>query len=244
MRRYLLTLFFLVIPVLTFAALSFPYGSIMNFNPAYMVYNTRWSVSYETYFGVPQQMDFAIFQPFKNGFAGKLGFYTSEATNGIAYSIATKSGDLNIGSDFLISTYGTNISVSFGAGMIEKILQNLDLSVRLPDVLTYTYDKGINVYPNFEVDLNLPYDYWSAGAFLSVNQFVSGGIWGSLSAFNVQALARIQGGYIPSTPSITQNVFDFNLQSSIGSMSFAYLYEYTWGITTGQENGFRISAQW
>ncbi|MGC8707110.1 MAG: hypothetical protein ACP5R1_00070 [Athalassotoga sp.] len=244
MRRYFLAIFVFIIPVLTFAAVSFPYGSVMNFNPSYMIYNTQWSVSYETYFGEPQQMDFVIFQPFKNGFAGKLGFYTSGATSGIAYSVATKSGNLNFGSDFLISDYGTNVSLNFGAGMVEKILQNLDLSVRLPNVLTYTYGKSINVYPNFEVGLNLPYEYWSLGAFLSVNQFVSGGFWGSLSAFNIQALARIYGGYIPSTPSITQNVFDFNLQGSIGSMSFAYLYKYVWGTTKSQENGFRISAEW
>ncbi len=246
MKRYLLTIFFLVIPILTFASspVSFPYGSIMNFNPSYMVYNTQWSVSYETYFDETQQMDFAIFQPFENGFAGKLGFYTSGATSGIAYSVATKAGNLNLGSDFLISTYGTNVSVNFGAGMVQRISQNLDLSVRLPNVLTYTYDKSINISPNFEVGLNFPYDYWSAGTFLSVSQFVSGGIWGSFSAFNIQALARIQGGYIPSVPSVTQNIFDFNLQGSIGSISFAYLYEYAWGTTKNQENGFRISAQW
>lgn len=148
MKRYLVMCFFIVIPVLTFASVSFPYGSVMNFNPAYMVYNTQWSVSYETYFGTPQQMDLAIFQPFENGFAGKLGFYTSGATSGIAYSIATKSGNLNVGSDFLISTYGTNLSVDFGAGMINRISNHLDLSVRLPDVLTYTYGRSINVYPN------------------------------------------------------------------------------------------------
>jgi hypothetical protein len=106
MRRYFLAIFVLIIPALTFASVSFPYGSVMNFNPSYMVYNTQWSVSYETYFGEPQQMDFVIFQPFKNGFAGKLGFYTSGSTSGIAYSVAAKSGNLNVGSDFLISDYG------------------------------------------------------------------------------------------------------------------------------------------
>ncbi len=247
MKRYLFTIIFLVVPILTFASspLSFPYGSVMNFNPSYMVYNTKWSASYETYFN-ESKMDFAIFQPFENGFAGKLGFYTDGATSGIAYSVATRSGNTNLGSDFLISTYGTNLSVNLGAGIVQRISQNLDLSVRMPDILTYTYNKGINTsnFSNFEIGVNFPYDYWSAGAFLSISQFVSGGIWGSLSAFNIQALARIQGGYIPSTPSVTQNIFDFNLQGSIGSMSFAYLYEYVWGNTKNQENGFRISVQW
>lgn len=243
MKKFIIMIFLIIVPIFIFAS-TFPYGSVMNFNPAYMVYNTKWSVSYETYFKT-SQMDFVIFQPFENNFAGKLGFYTDEATSGIAYSIATGSGNLNFGYDFLISTYGTDLSINFGAGMIEKIFQNLDLSVRLPDMLMYTYGKGINVYPNFEIGLNFPYDSWSAGTFFSVNQFVSGGIWASASAFNLQILARVSGGYIPNTPSITQNTFDLNLQGSVGSVDFMYLYKNVWGSAGKSEtNGLRISADW
>lgn len=243
MRKIIIIIFLIAVPIFVFASV-FPYGSVMNFNPAYMVYNTKWSVSYETYFN-ESQMDFMIFQPFEDNFAGKLGFYTDGATSGIAYSIAAGSGKMNFGSDFLISTYGTNLSVNFGAGMVEKIFQNLDLSVRLPDVITYTYGKSINVYPNLEIGLNLPYNYWSAGTFLSVNQFVSGGIWASISAFNLQVLARVSGGYIPDTPSVTQNTFDLNLQGSVGSVDFTYLYRNVWGSAGKSEtNGFRISADW
>lgn len=233
----------LFIPLFSFA-MSFPYGSVMNFNPAYMVYNKNWSVSYEMYFG-GSQMNLMIFQPFKDGFAGKLGLYTDGATSGIAYSIATKAGNINMGTDFLISNHGTNLCINLGFGMVESISKNLDLSVRMPEILTYIYLNGISVSPNLEVSLNFPYNYWSAGAFLSIGQFVSGGITGNLSILDFQILARLSGGYIPQTPSLTQNTFDFNLESKIGSMSFAYLYRYVWGTyVQGQINGFRVSAQW
>ncbi|HEU24462.1 MAG: hypothetical protein C0176_00125 [Mesoaciditoga sp.] len=238
-----LSFILLFIPVLTFA-MSFPYGSVMNFNPAYMVYNKNWSISYEMYFG-KNESDLLIFQPFKDGFAGKIGLYTFGATSGVAYSVATKAGNLNIGSDFLISNYGTDLSVTLGLGMVEQISQNFDLSVRMPQVLTYTYQKGISVYPNFEAGVNFLNAYWNAGAFLSIGQMVSGGVLANLSIFNFQILARLSGGYVPQIPSLSQNSFDLNVESSIGSISFAYLYRNAWGTYNPEQlNGFRVSAKW
>jgi hypothetical protein len=229
------------IPVMIF---GFPYGSIMNFNPAYMVYNTQWDASYESYFGT-DDMSLMVFQPFTNGFAGKLGIYTEQATSGIVYSLATQSGQLAMGMDFLLSNSGTTVALNVGAGIIQKLSENLDVTVRLPQMVSYIYNGGISVSPDLELGVDLPYQNWSAGTFLNIGQIMKGGIWGSVSLFNLQLLARMDGWYNTSILSSSENTFTFVSQYSIGSINFAYLYQKIWGnIEKSQTNGIRISMKW
>ncbi len=241
MKKILTISILALIPISIFA---FPYGSVMNFNPAYMVYNTQWSVSYESYFNQPN-MNLLIFQPFKNGFAGKLGFYTQQSTSGVVYGIATQFNKIAIGTDFLVSAYGTQLSIAIDAGAIQNISKNLDVTVRLPQIATYVYGHGISVSPDFEIGVDLPYENWSAGGTLEIGQTIKGSMWGSLAFFGVQALARIDSWYNTSILSSSENTFTFIGQYTLGSMNLAYIYQNIWGnISKSQTNGVRISLEW
>lgn len=227
-------------------AFAFPEGSVLNFNPAYMVYNTKWSSSYEIYFDKPD-MGLVVFQPFKNGFAGKLGFYSEEATSGLVYSIAARSGNVSFGMDSSLSLSGTAISVNVGLGAIQEFFHNFNFGIRLPNVLSYVYQKGVNVFPNFELDLGAVFQNWTLGGFVGVDsKIVNGGMSGSLSLYGAQVSGVYRMGYDPRYPTMLDQKFDMVLQYSFGALDLGYIYEYHFIDPAIQKttNGLRFSLEW
>ncbi len=244
MKSFFIVVF--AVLLITMVAFAFPEGSVLNFNPAYMVYNTKWSAAYEIYFG-NKDMAFTVFQPFKNGFAGELGLYSEEATSGLVYSVATKSGNTSFGIDNTLSLSGTKVSVNVGIGVIQTFSQNYNIGIRLPKAIDYVYQEGVNVFPNFEVDLGTVFPNWTLEGFVGVDSaVVNGGVWGNFSFYGAQVYGRYRIGYDPNYPTMLDQKFDAVLQYSFGSMSFGYIYEYHFIDSDIQEtfNGFRFSLDW
>ncbi len=237
---------FLVLSLGTLSMADFPVGSVVNFNPAYMTSNTKWSFSYEDY--LSKGMDFVIFQPFENGFAGKLGFYSDEDGNGFLYSVATKKGNLSMGGDFELSSVGTRVGIEMGLGMVKKIEGNLYLDLRIPRAVSYVYGVGVKAYPNLRTALTWEDKSWGVGAFGSVNYpWISMGGWANLSFFGLQGFGYFETGYNSMLSGVvTEERFDFILQYSISSVKFAYIYDYISRTSekTCTKQGIRISLDW
>lgn len=229
-------------------AVNFPSESVMNFNPAYMVVNQKWSISYETYFG-NKGMDFAVFQPFQDGFAGEIGLYVNEKTSGMTYSIASILGKTSVGASFDLSIEGTSLKLSAGFGAIQRIWENLNLELRVPSVITYVYNNGFTVEPNFEVALSLPFKNWNTAAFVGVKYpWVKTGLWGGISFWGAQIFGQYTYEYNSVMSSATNGqIFDLVAQYSIGAMKFAYIYEnrkYSDSHLNKEINGLRFTVEW
>jgi hypothetical protein len=229
-------------------AADFPVGSAMNFNPAYMASNAKWSFSYETYFE-GQKMNFVAFQPFENGFAGKLGVYADGKGNGIVYSIASKRGSLAVGSDFLLSNEASSIALSVGIGMTQNVLENLVFDLRVPQALTYIYERGIEVHPNAKMALNFEEKNWNAALFGGVDYpWVNGGAWGSVSIFGIQAYGYLETGYDSSKSGVEELKLNFILQYTLSNVKLAYIYgSHTFTTPENKNetnNGIRVSVEW
>ncbi len=227
---------------------DFPMGSVMNFNPAYMVSNTKWALSYESYFE-GQKMNIMVFQPFENGFAGKIGFYTDSKGNGIAYSIASKRGNLALGSDLTLSNSASSLSFDVGFGMIQNVLKNLIFDLRVPHAFTYVYKEGIQVHPNAKMALNFVKRNWNAALFAGIDYpWVSGGAWGSFSAFGAQAYLYFESGYDSSISTVEEQKLDFILQYTLSNVKLAYIYDSYSNTLMGKKSlkshGIRISVEW
>ena len=229
-------------------AVDFPVGSAMNFNPAYMVSNAKWSFSYETYFE-GQKMNFVAFQPFENGFSGKLGVYADGEGKGMVYSIASKRENLAVGSDFLLSNEASSIALSVGIGMTQNILKNLVFDLRVPQALTYTYEKGIEVHPNAKMALNFEGRNWNAALFGGVNYpWVNGGAWGSVSIFGIQAYGYLETGYDSSESGSEESKINFILQYTLSNIKLAYIHgRHTFTIPENKNetnDGVRVLVEW
>ena len=242
-------LFVVILSVLVVSfglAVNFPLGSVMNFNPAYMVNGTKWSFSYETYFE-GQKMDFVVFQPFENGFAGKLGVYSDGNSNGLAYSIASKVNTLALGGDFLLSTDGTSVSLDVGFGMTQQILKNLIFDLRVPQTFLYTYNQGIEVHPNAKLSFDWEEKNWNVALFGGVDYpWVNGGVWGSFSFFGLQSYGYFEMGYNSTLAQVIEQRVDFILQYTLANIKLAYIYDShsTSTLSTEENHGIRISVQW
>ncbi|GEM_PF-1516629 len=239
-----------LIGTLTFFAfaMSFPKESVMNFNPAYMVLNQKWSVSYETYFNNNKGMDFAVFQPFQDGFAGEIGLYSDEKTSGLIYSVASILGKTSVGAKFDLSSAGTSLKLNAGFGAIQRVWENLNLEFRAPNVITYVYGNGFKVKPNFELALSLPFKNWNASAFAGVEYpWVKSGLWGGISFFGAQIFGQYTYVYNSELPpDINGQIIDLTAQYSVGAMKFAYIYEnekYSYAYSN-TENGLRFTVEW
>ncbi len=221
-------------------------GSALNFNPAYMVINQKWSISYESYFE-GNEMNFVVFQPFKDGFAGKIGVYENNETNGIAYSVASILGKTSVGMDFDLCHDGTSVSITAGMGTIQKIWENVSVEFRIPKALTYVYEKGMEVHPNFNITLSALFDNFNFAGFAGVKYpWVKGGAWGSLSLFGIQLYGYYETGYDVGFSAVNEQKLDALIQYSIGNMKLAYIYEnYTNSLKSSvNRNGLRISIEW
>ncbi len=238
----------LLVWVVTVASLSlanFPAGSVVNFNPAYMVNNSKWSFSYETYFN--DGMDFVVFQPFENGFAGKLGVYADKEGNGLLYSVASKRGNLALGGDFTLSNVGTHVGVEIGLGMLEKITANFYLDLRIPQAVSYVYNLGVKVHPNVRGALAWETKNWNIAAFGGIDYpWVKGGAWGSLSLLGFQLFGYLETGYNSSLSDVTKEEFDVVLQYTLSSVKTAYIYDYISSTSNNNQSkyGIRISVDW
>ncbi len=227
-------------------AAGFPVGSGMNFNPAYMTSNTKWSFSYETYFE-NQKMNFVVFQPFENGFAGKIGVFSDENGNGIVYSIASKRNGLSIGSDFSLSNDGTSVRLDASLGMTQELLENLIFDLRVPNAFSYIYNSGLEVHPNMKMAFDWVEKKWSASVFAGVDYpWVEGGIWSTLSLFGFQAYGYFEIGYDSTLSQVTEQKLDFILQYTLANVKLAYIYEdHTVSISGSEKtHGIRVSVEW
>ncbi len=249
MRKAYFVFVVLMIGLMLFAfAVNFPSESVMNFNPAYMVSNQKWSISYETYFG-NKGMDFAVFQPFQNGFAGEFGLYANEKTSGMIYSIASSLGKTFVGASFDLSIEGTSIKVNAGFGAVQRIWENLNLEFRVPSVVTYIYNSGFAVEPNFKVALSLLSKNWNAAAFVGVKYpWVKTGLWGGISFWGAQLFGQYTYEYNSEMSSaINGQIFDLTAQYSVGAMKFAYIYEsrkYSDTHLNEECTGLRFTVEW
>ncbi len=239
-----------VLLILTFSfmfAEDFPRGSALNFNPAYMVINQKWSVSYESYFE-GKEMNFVVFQPFKDGFAGKIGVYADNKTNGIVYSVASVLGKTSAGVDFNLCSNGTSVSIIAGLGTIQKVWENLSVEFRIPKALTYVYNRGMEVHPNFDITLSALFNNFNFAGFAGVEYpWVKGGAWGSFSSFGMQVYGYYETGYdVELSSAVNEQKLDAIIQYSVGNMKFAYIYEnYTDSFLSNvNRNGLRVSIEW
>lgn len=226
---------------------GFPMGSVLNFNPAYMVTNQKWSISYESYFE-GKEMNFVVFQPFKDGFSGKIGVYADDRSNGIVYSIASVLGKTSAGLDFDLCSNGTSVSITAGLGTIQKVLGNLNVEFRIPKALTYVYNMGMEVNPNLNITLSALFNNFNVAGFAGVEYpWVKGGAWGSFSFSGMQLYGYYETGYdVEMSSAVSEQKLDAIIQYTIGNMKFAYIYEnYTDSFLPNvNRNGLRVSIEW
>lgn len=246
LKKYLVFVVLILISSFMFAE-GFPRGSALNFNPAYMVTNQKWSISYESYFE-GKEMNLVAFQPFKDGFAGKIGVYADSKSKGIVYSIASVLGKTSAGLDFDLCSNGTSVSITTGLGTIQKVWENLSVEFRIPKALTYIYDRGMEVHPNFDMTLSALFNNFNVAGFAGVEYpWVKGGTWGSFSFFGMQVYGYYETGYdVKMSSSVSEQKLDAIIQYSVGNMKFAYIYEnYTdSSLSNVNRNGLRVSIEW
>ncbi len=246
-KLYFLFIGLLILPAIFAFAIDFPPESVMNFNPAYMVTNSKWLISYETYFG--DAMDLVVFQPFQNGFAGEVGLYANGKTNGVIYSVASSIGKVALGTKFDLSFVGTSLHVNTGFGVVQEVWKNADLELRVPNTVTYIYDKGFSVNTNFQLALSLVFKNWNAAAFAGVTYpWVKTGFWGGISFLGAQLFGRYTYEYDSELSSaVNEQIFDLTVQYSVGAMKFAYMFEndkHSSPSLSTKTNGLRFTVEW